>query len=473
MSVVQLPPSYNLTDVKPASSASGQAVYSKIRSDNATYGAGDVIRLTIPTGNNMFLSAPDSFITGRIRPTFTGGAGAGAAMRMDGSIYSIFRRITVYHGSSMIENILNANRLYNALYDVQCGPSERTSGSVNLLTDETTGIGTNNYTYGAVMASGTTYSFSLCLPSILGSFAEKAIPLAFMGAAELYIEMELEAGVRAFTSRVGDSISGTTGIFTTAPTATYEISEFYYNACITNLAPDVAGVLRQAMMSRPVILPCISYRGEQRVVSASATSFSDKFSFQFSSCKGILWWLTNGLTANGAVINTNYNAAITTRAPGDLMEWWVSLNGQDFPPSHIKAGAEIPVADNVSSRIHGAECFAHLERFLNQNAAAGLQSVLTKELYCNSNTFASASAAPAGSTAGSDQGDAKKFVAALSLDRFDGENQRALSGVNTMSSQVQIALQFTTGVSQTMNLYAFAMFDLGLELVDGLLIARY
>ena len=464
MSVVQLPPSYNLTDVKPASSAGGQAVYSKIRSDNATYGAGDVLRLTIPTGNNMFLSAPDSFITGRIRPTFTGGAGANGIMRLDGSIYSIFRRITVYHGSSMIENILNANRLYNALYDVQCGPSERTSGSINLLVDENTDavvptagtIGTNNYTYGAALVSGTTYSFSLCLPSILGAFAEKAIPLAFMGAAELYIEIELEAGVRAFTSRTPSSISGAIGQFTTAPAVTYEISEFYYNACITNLSSDVAGVLRQAMMSRPVILPCISYRGEQRVVSASATSFSDKFSFQFSSCKGIMWWLTNGATANGTVEQTNYNAAVTTRAPGDLMEWWISLNGQDFPPSHIKAGSE------SATRIHGAEVFAHLERYLNQNAAAGLQSVLTKELYCNSVT-----------TAANDAADAKKFVAAVSLDRFDGENQRALSGVNTMSSQVQIALQFTTGVSQTMNLYAFAMFDLGLELVDGLLIARY
>ena len=454
MSVVQLPPSYNLTDVKPASSAGGQAVYSKIRSDNATYGAGDVLRLTIPTGNNMFLSAPDSFITGKIKPTITGGVAG--SMRVDGSIYSIFKRITVYHGSSMIENILNANRLYNALYDVQCGPSERTSGSVNLLVDEG-GIGMNNYTYGNSVTSGTTYSFSLCLPSILGSFAEKAIPLAMMGAAELYIEIELEQGVRVFTSRIGDSVSGTIGAYTTAPTAvTYEISEFYYNACITNLSSDVTGILKQAMMSRPVILPCISYRGEQRVVSASATSFSDKFSFQFSSCKGIMWWLTNGSTANGAIVSNNYNAAVTTRAPGDLNEWWISLNGQDFPPSHIKAGQE------SATRIFGSEPFAHLERYLNQNAAAGLQSVLTKELYCHSLT-----------TAVSDGNDAKKFVAAVSLDRFDGENQRALSGVNTMSAQVQLAMQFTTGVTETMNLYAFSLFDLGLELLDGLLVARY
>jgi len=456
MSVVQLPPSYNLTDVKPASSAGGQAVYSKIRSDNSTYSAGDVLRLTIPTGNNMFLSAPDSFITGKIKPTITGGAGAGT-MRVDGSIYSIFKRITVYHGSSMIENILNANRLYNALYDVQCGPSERTSGSINLLVDELGGIGYNNYTYGAIIASGSTYSFSLCLPSILGSFSEKAVPLAMMGAAELYIEIELEAGVRVFTSRTPDSVGGTIGAYTTAPTAvTYEISEFYYNACITNLSADVTNVLKQAMMSRPVILPCISYRGEQRVISASATSFSDKFSFQFSSCKGLMWWLTNGSTANGAVVSTNYNAAVTTRAPGDLNEWWISLNGQDFPPSHIKAGQE------SGTRINGAEAFAHLERYLNQNAAAGLQSVLTKELYCHSLT-----------TAVSDGNDAKKFVAAVSCDRFDNENQRQLSGINSMSSQVQIAMQFTTGVTESMNLYAFAMFDLGLELVDGLLIARY
>lgn len=453
MSVVSLPPSFNFGELKPAATAAGEAVYSKIRSDNSTYSAGDVLRLTIPTGNNMFLSGQDSFVSFKFTPTFTN---TGGAVRVDGSAYSIIKRLTVYHGSSMVENILNANRLYNGLYDIQAGAAERATGSINLLVDEVGGIGLNNYTYGAALTSGVAYNVSMCLPSILGSFCDKAIPLAWLNAAEIYIEIELESATKVLTTRTPDSISGSTGVATALAVTGYSISEFYYNACITTLSGDVANVLKQAMMSRPLVIPAVSYRGEQRTVSATATAFSDKFSFQFSSMKGIIWWLTNAQTSNGAIAATNLNAAITTRASGDLDQWYVSLNGQDFPPSHIKAGQE------TATRIAGAECLAHLERHLNQVAVPGFNASLTKEIYCNSVT-----------TYASDTADAKKFVAGLSLDRFDNDNQRQLQGVNTMSAQFQLSLAWTTPVSETMYVYAYGMYDLGLELLDGLLVPRY
>ena len=455
MSVVSLPPSFNFGELKPAATAAGDAVYSKIRSDNSTYSAGDVIRLTIPTGNNMFLSGQDSFVSFKFTPTFTN---TGGNVRLDGTAYSLIRRLTVYHGSSMVENILNANRLYNALYDVQVSPAERASGTINLMIDETGGIGTNNYSYGAVLTSGVTYNVSFCLPSILGSFCDKAIPLAWLNAAEIYIELELESATKILTTRVASSVSGATGVgVTTALAVTgYSVSEFYYNACITTLSGDVANVLKQAMMSRPLVIPAISYRGEQRTISATATAFSDKFSFQFSSMKGILWWLTNAQTSNGAIAATNLGAAITTRAPGDLDQWWVSLNGQDFPPSHIKAGRE------TATLISGAECLSHLERHLNQVAAPGYGASMTKAVYCDNQTAYA-----------DDLALAKKFVAGLSLDRFDNDNQRQLQGVNTMSAQFQLSLSFTSGLEETVYVYAYGMYDLGLELLDGLLVPRY
>jgi hypothetical protein len=453
MSVVSLPPSFNFAEMKPAASAAGEAVFSKIRSDNSSYSAGDVLRLTIPTGNNMFLSGQDSFISFRFTPTFTNTAGA---VRIDGSAYSIIKRLTVYHGSSMIENILNANRLYNGLYDIQSNFAERATGTINLLVDETSGIGTNGYTYGAVMTSGVSYQVSMCLPSILGSFCDKAIPLAWLNAAEIFIEIELESATKVLTTRTADSISGSTGLCTALAVTGYSVSEFYYNACITTLSGDVGNVLKQAMMARPLVIPAVSYRGEQRTISASATAFSDKFSFQFSSMKGIVWWLTNAQTSNGVIAATNLNAAITTRAPGDLDQWWVSLNGQDFPPSHIKAGQE------TATRIVGAEVLSHLERHLNQVAVPGFSASLTKELYCNSAT-----------TYANDTADAKKFVAGLSLDRFDNDNQRQLQGVNTMSAQFQLSLAFTSAIAETSYVYAYGMYDLGLELLDGLLVPRY
>lgn len=455
MSVVSLPPAYNFAEMKAPATSAGSAVFSKIRSDGITYSAGDVLRLTLPTGSQQFLSPQDSFVSFKFTPTFTNTAGA---VRIDGTAYSIIKRLSIYHGSSLIENITNANRLYNALFDIQAGQSERAAGSINLLIDEnqTAGAASNGYMYGAALTSGVAYQVSFCLPSVLGAFSEKVLPLAYLNNAEIFLEIELESATKVLTTRTADSISGSTGLCTALAVTGYTISEFYYNACITSLSSDVANVLKQAMMSRPLILPAISYRGEQRVVSASATSFADKLSFQFSSMKGIMFWLTNAQTSNGVIAATNLNAAVTTRAAGDLDQFYVSLDGADFPASHIKAGQE------TATRISGAEVFGHLERYLNQNATPGLQASLTKELYCNSLT-----------TYASDTADNKRFVGAISLDRFDNNNDRQLMGTNTMSSQVQINIAWTTGLSEQCNLYAYAMYDLGLEIIDGLLVPRY
>lgn len=455
MSVVSLPPSFNYAETKPAATSAGSAVFSKIRSDGISYSAGDVARITIPTGANQFLSAQDSFLTLKFTPTFTNTTGN---VRLDGTAYSLIKRLTVYHGSSMIENITNANRLYNAIYDIQVGQSERASGTINLLIDENqvAANASNGYMYGAPLTSGVAYQVSFCLPSILGSFSDKAIPLAWLNNAEMFLEIEFETATKVLTTRVADSISGSIGVATALSVTGYSVTEMYYNACITNLSSDVGNVLKQAMMSRPLILPAISYRGEQRVVSAGASSFADKLSFQFSSMKGIMWWLTNAQTSNGVIAAFNLNAAVSTRASGDLDQFWVSLDGNDWPSSHIKAGQE------TATRICGAEVLGHLERYLNQNAVPGYAASLTKDIYCNSLT-----------TYASDNADAKKFVGAISLDRFDNDNQRQLQGTNTMASQVQINVAWTTGLGEQCYLYAYAMYDLGLEIIDGLLVPRY
>lgn len=466
MSVVSLPPSYNYAESKPAATSAGSAVFSKIRSDGITYSAGDVLRLTLPTGANQFLSPQDSFVSFKFTPTFTNTAGA---VRIDGTAYSIIKRLTVYHGSSMIENITNSNRLFNALFDVQAGQSERASASINLLIDEnqTAGAASNGYMYGAALTSGVAYQVSFCLPSVLGAFSDKALPLAWLNNAEIFLEIELESATKVLTTRTADSISGSTGLCTALAVTGYTVSEFYYNACITNLSSDVGNVLKQAMLSRPLVIPAISYRGEQRVVSASASSFADKLSFQFSSMKGIMWFLTNATTSNGTITATNLNAAVTTRACGDLEQFWISLDGADFPASHIRGGREYDITGALpviaaTSRMTGAEVFGHLERYLNQNSSPGLQASLTKELYCNVNT-----------SYANDTADNKRFVGAISLDRFDNDNQRQLQGTNTMSSQVQINIAWTTGLAEQCNLYVYAMYDLGLEIVDGLLVPRY
>ena len=116
---MSLPKELNLGSNKPLASSARPNIL-RFRSDNGSYGAGDTIRIEIPTNRQgQYLFPNDSFLEFKLTVNVTNAAGNAQAFFLDQSIYSLFNRLRVIHGSTVLEDTLYANRLWTILYDIQ------------------------------------------------------------------------------------------------------------------------------------------------------------------------------------------------------------------------------------------------------------------------------------------------------------------------------------------------------------------
>ena len=110
----------------------------------------------------------------------------------------------ILHGSGVCEDILNFGKLSHAIMDLQVNETERRGMCLTHLMSDTTLAGGQLYNSGALgikfyssdiaNVGGTDSSYfyaCLVLPSaLLGSLAQKALPIGLMGASSLYLELE-------------------------------------------------------------------------------------------------------------------------------------------------------------------------------------------------------------------------------------------------------------------------------------------
>ena len=460
MSVVQLPISMNLGDVKASCVADCKSSTQRLRSDNSTYRENDIVRIEIPCGRKgAWLHPQDSFLEFKFTPVFS--AGTAGVISLDGNAFSIFKSIRILHGSNVLVNVQNCNRLYQALYDIQVTSAERNAGQITI------GIQRENYNsphcnlFGQVLTSGNTSQYSMTLPvSILGSLQEKSIPLGWMGASNLYLELEIENINRILTGRTdGDTVGGAVSVASTLPVLTsITLSEIFYNAKVSQLGYEYDNLLLKSL-GDAIIIPATEYRGEQKSISSGSSTFSDKFSFNVSSAKMFLWWITNQDTANGVFATNFLNSAITQRQCGPCKGYNLTLNGEIFPSQPISMA--LNGATHVANKQYGAIAYGNLLRCFNQNSDTSAGGVMDFNIYTDNRT-----------TIISDGETTKRFVGGIDLDRVDCNNSRSMAGMNTMSQNVMFNVDFETALSTSQNLYAFIQYDVAYVLQDGLLSVR-
>ena len=113
---MSFPKELNLGSNKPMAAA-GKPSINRYRADNSSYQGGDIIRIEIPCGRNgQYLFPMDSMIEARIKANYTCVASTGATTNanselfIDQSVYSLFNRMRIIHGSTVIEDTLYTNR---------------------------------------------------------------------------------------------------------------------------------------------------------------------------------------------------------------------------------------------------------------------------------------------------------------------------------------------------------------------------
>jgi hypothetical protein len=325
---MSVPKELNYASNKPVAGM-GKPEILRFRSDNSNYNGGDIIRIEIPTGRQgMHLFPHNTYIEAKLQLNTTSTATA-SPIYIDQSIYSLFYRMRVLHGTEVLEDTLYCSRLWNTLYDIQRSRDKRKSDTINLLVDDVD-LGTENITIGAgvnglvgkliattngtnnavQVLPATPLDFTFVIPSaILGSLATKALPLGLMGASSLYIEITLENATVPFASNVNFTLNS------------YTLSEIYLNCKCSMLPTDVESAIIRST-GGIINLPAYAYRGEQKFISAASTSFNDKFSFQYSSVKNFMFFLTNATSAQGGVLKRS----ITSRPSAGLSEWYLLMD---------------------------------------------------------------------------------------------------------------------------------------------------
>ena len=451
---MSFPSELNLGSNKPMS-ASGKPSINRYRSDNSSYGAGDTVRIEIPCGRSgQYLFPKDSFIELKIRANCQNGAGANGSVYIDQSIYAIFNRMRIFHGSNVVEDCLYTNKLWTALYDLQINEVERRGDAITKLVYDNTGAGPSLFNNGlvgvkfinmlanAAAADSAVYDCCFTIPSaLLGSLASKALPLGLMGASSLYLELELAPSNLVFVS---DSL-GTVN--------SYTVSDIFYNAKITTLPSDIDSLLIQST-GGVVNLPAVSYKAEAKTIAAAATAFNDKFSFQYSSLKGFYFWLMNAATAQGTITTRG----ITARTKANISDYFLLINGEAYPSQTIA---------NTS------RMYAELVRSFDGLTDTNFGGIINGTNYSiNTNTVASDIMAVG--VAG-DYGTTtvhKRFLAGIDLDRFNHSSDTLLSGTSSIGQMVNLQLNMSAALTESCTLYAAVMYDVLYHIEGGLLTAK-
>lgn len=463
--IIQLPSSMNLTEVKQTALPDMKANFLEIPSNNRVYAPRDTIQIEIPTGaKGTWLHAQDSYISYRFKPSFTCAAGQPS---LDGTAFSIIKTVKVRHSSNYLVNQQNANRLYNALYDIQVGPAERNVNTIGLGVQNSTVSSVSNNLYGLQFAktgdanlANAYYGVAhplIC--SVVGSLQDHAIPLGWLNSAPIVIELEVEDMNKMITTRRHNNlIDGAAGQSTALTLTGFEITDVVYHAKVSVIPPMYDDALLQALGTQ-IILPSVEWRADQTFVPAGTTNFQQNFSLQYTSVKALLWWLTNSATAEGIIATHNLACGITQRQSGDLKNYNIKLNGSAYPSQPIVC--DYAGAVSGDGLLNGSMAFQELMRCFNLTSKVAHGGALTKSIYGNKTD-----------TIASDLTTTKRFIGALDLSRTDANESKIYEGINTMNSQVALNLTFNTALTENQNLYLFVLHDVGYVIQDGMIVAR-
>jgi hypothetical protein len=433
---------------KPASVAS-RPVIQRFRADLTDYSPTQVIRIEIPTsGRTTHLFPSDCFLEGKLKFSLTAG-GTLAPAAIDGNIYSAFRRLSIYHGSNLLETQYYAGKLWHVLNDCQRGFSDRSQDSVAMLAESTNLLAPNaaylsslnGVSSPSVVNATTAYSFdfSFMLPSaIFGSMAGKAIPLGACNASSFYIELEIETQNNIFISTTAQA----------AVLSAISLSDVVFNAKVAVLPDDVNKMLMDSVMNR-IVIPSTSWKVELKTLAASATAFNDKFAFQLSSVNAFLFWFHN----NDAQDKLTHKS-MTSRPSHKVQNYQLNINGETYP------------SDLISTR---SRMICELQRAFDSlgNTKSGC-GILDKTLFRDTVTDAAAA-----STAAEDEAaDAHiRCVYGIDLNRFNNTQETMLSGTSTIGQSVNLIIN-KAGVAELAQIYGAVMHDVIYTVENGLMTAN-
>jgi hypothetical protein len=367
----------------------------------------------------------------------------------------------VLHASTVLEDTLYCNRLWTVLYDIQVNESERRSDSItkgvldtNLLFNTTSTF--NSGLFGQTVATrisaaassdSSLYDFSFVIPSaLLGTLAQKALPLSLLGSSSIYLEFELAPLNVAFVNQL--SVATANGTLNS-----YTIQDIYYNAKVSVLPNEVEMALIQST-GGIINLPAVAYKCEQKSIAAAATAFNDKFSFQFSSLKNFIFWVQNQATAGGDITKRS----VSSRPKANITDFYLNINGELYPTQTISGACR-----------HYQELMRSFDMLTDTNSGG----IITYSNYTNdTSTSATDIITTVADTTWMQSTAQKRWVSGVDLDKFNHSSDTLMSGTSTIGQMLSLVVNMSTA-NEALNLYGAVMYDVLFHIEQGQLTAKF
>jgi hypothetical protein len=306
--------------------------------NGAEFSGGQVIKININGRSNQYLNQKMSYLQLKFKPA--------ADCKLDYTINSIIKEISLYQGTAKLERITNYNVLWHMVNDMMSA-EHTTVYSDNILL----GADADNVRRGRDLTANTEYVF--CIPlmsSILGGGCPKMLPLAFTN--DLRLEILLEDNSYALI---------TNGTDTVAPTATttYTVSEVQFVAELVELDPAVQAMIEQQVAQTGGYRISIEQWHNFACNSPNVTGNSILVGGRFSSVKTLLAAFRYD---SQRTTDPYKKATITHRVNpftgSDVARWFWKCAHHKFPDNEVKndvqAYAEsIKAFHNLSQEVPG------------------------------------------------------------------------------------------------------------------------
>ena len=314
----------------------------------------------------------------------------------------------------------------------------------------------NNNLHGVTLADGLYVYFCITLPmSIVGSLAEKSFPVGAL-KTNLVLELDVADLNKIVTTREpgADEVGGHTA--STALTLTsIVLDQVVYHAKVSNVGSLYNDVLMSSL-GPSFVIPGVEYIANNTEVPANTSSMSANFSFPVKSAKSLLFWFTNTATANGTITAGKLNSPITQRCfGGNLKEYYISVNGQNYPQQPIKTDAGSNLALNNYQGVNGSIPFQQLLRCFNLNSSSNSGGILSQVLYSS----------PVSTWAG--DASCKRTVLGIDLDRGSNDNDKYYQGMNLLNTTTAVRCAWNTAPTESQTMFSYMMHDCGFIIENG------
>ncbi len=472
------------------------------QANNQTYEPGGLIRLEIPTSPGTFLQCGTTTLKFDFNITCAAPA-AGVPLAatpwlggvlFDSTAASLIRRIRVYSGSSLIEDIGEYSKIYELMKDATSSSAENeTTGSIegypnaelqqtDLLPNvllasanvrrQNTSRDYLQPTVGQVAAAdNVAYQFEIPIMSgTIGTMCPKWFPLGAAGAAPLRVEIELNSNNSGVIQTVISQAVGGAGV----SASTWSVENVEIHADIVQLDNNAMRLVDESVGGQYVVNTS-SFRHSVANVNNGVNASSTILPFRFSSAKCFLSRLysqASQLTL-ASPSQTGANRAGCT-------EFHHQIGSSHVPANNVRCGASAQSGIDGST-VQAYQGSAHrqwkqgaVEAVTELMKAVHGKNILQVSNRINTTNWNRNDTPVINGAVGTQDGvNRGTFTFAVDLESQGKASELIENGTSTVSLLCMLNTVHQPAVPSAQVLHSWCMHDLRLEYVGGVCIARF